>query len=156
MDKIWDRKSLEVGGHWPLWRGWKNRMTMQNRQKLNANFFYYNLLCQKFHSLHHITRDYFSTVFLVSGNLSILGFCLTDWTMFLTQGGTTFLPLSQLAGTSVFYDFVCQMKLFFYSKETTFLPFSQLAGTSVFYDFVCQTELLLTQGGLLFLLRTRL
>jgi len=23
MDKIWDRKSFEVGGHWPLWRGWK-------------------------------------------------------------------------------------------------------------------------------------
>ena len=22
MDKIWDRKSFEVGGHWPLWRGW--------------------------------------------------------------------------------------------------------------------------------------
>ena len=21
MDKIWDRKSFEVGGHWPLWRG---------------------------------------------------------------------------------------------------------------------------------------
>ena len=21
MDEIWDRKSLEVGGHWPLWRG---------------------------------------------------------------------------------------------------------------------------------------
>jgi len=23
MDKIWDRKSFEVGSHWPLWRGWK-------------------------------------------------------------------------------------------------------------------------------------
>jgi len=23
MDKIWDRKSFEVGGHWPLWRRWK-------------------------------------------------------------------------------------------------------------------------------------
>jgi len=21
MDKIWDRKFFEVGGHWPLWRG---------------------------------------------------------------------------------------------------------------------------------------
>ena len=38
MDKIWDRKSFEVGGHWPLWRGWKKRMTMQNRQKSNAKF----------------------------------------------------------------------------------------------------------------------
>jgi len=26
MDKIWDRKSFEVGGHWTLWRGWKNWM----------------------------------------------------------------------------------------------------------------------------------
>ena len=36
MDKIWDRKSFEVGGHWPLWRGWKKRMITQNRQKSNA------------------------------------------------------------------------------------------------------------------------
>ena len=36
MDKIWYRKSFEVGGHWPLWREWKKRMTTQNRQKANA------------------------------------------------------------------------------------------------------------------------
>ena len=36
MDKIWDKKSFEVGGHWPLWRGRKTRMTTQNRQKSNA------------------------------------------------------------------------------------------------------------------------
>ena len=36
MGKLWDRKSFEVGGHWPLWRGWKNRVTTQNRQKSNA------------------------------------------------------------------------------------------------------------------------
>jgi len=36
MDKIWNRKSLEVGDHWPLWRGWKPRMTTHNRQKANA------------------------------------------------------------------------------------------------------------------------
>ena len=35
MDKIWDRKSVEVGGHWPLWRGWKKRMNTQNLQKSN-------------------------------------------------------------------------------------------------------------------------
>jgi len=23
MDKIWDRKSFEVGGHWPWWQGMK-------------------------------------------------------------------------------------------------------------------------------------
>ena len=23
MEKIWDRKSFEVGGHWPLWQGYK-------------------------------------------------------------------------------------------------------------------------------------
>jgi len=33
MDKIWDKKSFEVGSHWSLWRVWKNRMTMQNQQK---------------------------------------------------------------------------------------------------------------------------
>jgi len=26
MDKIWDRKSFEVGGHWPLWRDEKNEL----------------------------------------------------------------------------------------------------------------------------------
>jgi len=26
MDQIWDGKSFEVGGHWPLWWGWKKRM----------------------------------------------------------------------------------------------------------------------------------
>jgi len=34
MDKIWDRKSIEVGGHWLLWRGWKNewpRITNKSR-----------------------------------------------------------------------------------------------------------------------------
>ena len=36
MDKIWDIKSYEVGGHWPLWWGWKNQMTTLNRQKSNA------------------------------------------------------------------------------------------------------------------------
>jgi len=30
MDNVWDRKSFKVGGHWPLWRGWKKRMTTQN------------------------------------------------------------------------------------------------------------------------------
>ena len=42
MDKIWDRKSFEVGGHWPVW--WiKNRMITQNRQKSNAELFKKNL-----------------------------------------------------------------------------------------------------------------
>jgi len=36
MDTIWDRKSFEVGGHWPLWRGWNKRMATQNRRKSNA------------------------------------------------------------------------------------------------------------------------
>jgi len=36
MDKIWDRKSFKVGGHWRLWRGWKKRMTTQNRQMSTA------------------------------------------------------------------------------------------------------------------------
>jgi len=36
MDKIWDRKSFEVGSHWPLWREWKKWMNMKNGQKSNA------------------------------------------------------------------------------------------------------------------------
>jgi len=28
MDKIWDRKSFEVGGHWPFWLGWKKRQKL--------------------------------------------------------------------------------------------------------------------------------
>ena len=32
MDKIWDRKSFEVGGHWPLWRGWKNEWTRRTEK----------------------------------------------------------------------------------------------------------------------------
>ena len=36
MDKIWDRKSFKVGGHWPLWRERKKRLTTQNRQKSTA------------------------------------------------------------------------------------------------------------------------
>ena len=34
MDKILDRKSFEVGGHWPLWPDKKT--TTHNRQKPNA------------------------------------------------------------------------------------------------------------------------
>ena len=26
MDRIWDRKSIEVGGHWPLWRGCRQKL----------------------------------------------------------------------------------------------------------------------------------
>jgi len=39
MDEIWDRKSFEVGGHWPLHSGGdeKIRMTTQNRQKSDVN-----------------------------------------------------------------------------------------------------------------------
>ena len=33
MDKIWDRKCFEIGGHWPLM---KKRMTTQKQQKSNA------------------------------------------------------------------------------------------------------------------------
>jgi len=36
MDIIWDGNPFEVWGHWPLLRGMKKRMTMQNRQKLNV------------------------------------------------------------------------------------------------------------------------
>ena len=34
MDKIWDRKSFEVGGHWPLLQGRKKNN--DHAEKLNA------------------------------------------------------------------------------------------------------------------------
>ena len=36
MNKIWDRKSFEVGGHWQLWRGWKN-----NFKYIHTHVFYW-------------------------------------------------------------------------------------------------------------------
>ena len=47
MDKIWYRKSFEVGGHWLLWRGWKNRMTTQNRRR------------QRLRTLKKTKKDYY-------------------------------------------------------------------------------------------------
>ena len=31
MDKIWDRKSFEVGGHWPLWQNRQKRRTLKSK-----------------------------------------------------------------------------------------------------------------------------
>ena len=55
MDKIWDRKSFKVGGHWPLWRGWKKPMTTQidkspTTKKINNNL--KKLLAMIFAKLH--------------------------------------------------------------------------------------------------------
>ena len=36
MNKIWDRKSFGVGGHCPLWRGWKNEWARRSDNKLNT------------------------------------------------------------------------------------------------------------------------
>jgi len=36
MDKIWDRKSFKVGGHWPFWRRWKNGWPSRTDKKSNA------------------------------------------------------------------------------------------------------------------------
>jgi len=30
------KSGIEIGGHWPLWRGWKQWMITQTRQKSNA------------------------------------------------------------------------------------------------------------------------
>ena len=47
MDKIWDRKSFEVGGHWPLWRDEKNelpRRTDKSRTLKKHIQMYYNYI----------------------------------------------------------------------------------------------------------------
>ena len=36
MDKIWDRKSFEVGGHWQLWRGFQTNDHVEPTKKSNA------------------------------------------------------------------------------------------------------------------------
>jgi len=48
MDKIWDRNPLKLGDNWPLWRGWKNQMTTQNRQKSNPKRIALNIFLGKF------------------------------------------------------------------------------------------------------------
>ena len=64
MDKIWDRKSFEVGGHWPLWRGWKKRMTTQNRQKSNAKNKKYTFKTLTLRNKHYTYRCW-KDIFLV-------------------------------------------------------------------------------------------
>jgi len=34
MDMIWHRNPSKSGVIWPFWRGWKKRITTQNRQKI--------------------------------------------------------------------------------------------------------------------------
>ena len=53
MDKIWDRKSLEVGGHWLLLRDEKNerpRRTDKSRTLKKPSYFYINhiFFCPQF------------------------------------------------------------------------------------------------------------
>ena len=69
MDKIWDIKSVEVGDHWPLWRGWKKRMTTHNRQKSNA----------KNKTVHNISLHYsiWHVLLLLLFN-AIIYFCQVD------------------------------------------------------------------------------
>ena len=45
MDKIWDRKSFEVGGHWPLWQGWKNDWSRRtDKSRTLKNIYFLNLV----------------------------------------------------------------------------------------------------------------
>ena len=53
MDKILDRKSFEVGGHWPLWRGEKNKLPCRTDKsgklkKIKKYFNYFNLWVFRF------------------------------------------------------------------------------------------------------------
>ena len=45
MDKIWDRKSFKVGGHWPLWRGWKNEWPSRTDKIRMLIFFLNDMRC---------------------------------------------------------------------------------------------------------------
>ena len=43
MDKIWDRKSFEVGVHWPLWWGWKTEWPRRTDKSRTLKVFKKNL-----------------------------------------------------------------------------------------------------------------
>ena len=71
MDKIWDRKSFEVGGHWPLWREWPRRTdksrTLKKRKKevqripIKSSVFYHiHTLFYNFTTLYAKHYQFFS------------------------------------------------------------------------------------------------
>ena len=93
MDKIWDRKSFEVGGHWPLWRGWTNRMATQNLQKSNAkktNSKYSITWVIRSTSgptlLQRMTNEMVATKEVFRFVLKVRGTCTTNWNSFFFAG----------------------------------------------------------------------
>jgi len=46
MYKIWDRKFFKVGGHWPLWRGWKTEWPCRkhNSRKLKKTIWGFQII----------------------------------------------------------------------------------------------------------------
>jgi len=46
MDKIWDRKSSEVWGHWPLWRGWKTVWPRRTNKSRTLKIFFLKIMYQ--------------------------------------------------------------------------------------------------------------
>ena len=76
MDNIWDRK---VGGHWPLWRGWKTKWARKTDKKSNAKKSYHTLWIMIYLLL---VVDYLCYIFPVTGVSAVLQWC--DCTPLLT------------------------------------------------------------------------
>ena len=57
MDKIWDRKSFDVGGHWPLWWGMKktndDAEPTKHTQKKHQHVWYHDTLLSYYMSQRH-------------------------------------------------------------------------------------------------------
>ena len=63
MDKIWDRKSFEVGGHWPLWRGWKNEWPRRTDKSRTLKLVYsvkWPVFQDRHRYVAHLTRQHIS------------------------------------------------------------------------------------------------
>ena len=54
MAKIWDRKSFEVGGHWPLWGGEKTKCPRRTEKKSNAKKNAFGKQGTRFIAIHEI------------------------------------------------------------------------------------------------------
>ena len=103
MDKIWDRKSFEVRGHWPLWRGWKKRMTMQNRQKSNAKT---TLVCMSLtrcaHAVNEVGYLYFTHSDYHSRPCSLFNCVLNPVQIYLSDGRSVHRSVQLAASMSLY------------------------------------------------------
>ena len=84
MDNIWDRK---VGGHWPLWRGWKTEWHAEPTKSQKLKKIIFKKYKKSYHTLWImiyllLVVDYLCYIFPVTGVSAVLQWC--DCTPLLT------------------------------------------------------------------------